>query len=328
MNKFKILLFSVSAILLFNRCSTDVDIYSDYKDITIVYGLVDRSDDTIWLKVTKAFLGSGNALTFAQNPDSSNYPYKLDIELTGIKNGSEIQKLIFDTITIKNKRPGDSIFYYPNQLMYYAVPSSGLNSQAVYHLSIQTNTNKITAATSVIPDFPINYPVSRINFKYDKEVEWKSAVNGKRYEVGFTFHYRELWPNSTDTLDKTVSWSLGVKKSANTDGDESMSVPYTGNQFYSILDNTLEKDPYVKRWAGNLDVNIAVGSQDFDTYYEINNASGGMLEEAPQFSNIVGDNALGLFASRHFVTKPLKLSVNTERTLVNDYNLGFIMNRH
>jgi len=328
MNKFKILLISATAILLFNRCSTDVDIYSDYKDITIVYALLDRSDDTVWLKATKAFLGSGNALTFAQNLDSSNYPYKLDIELTGIKNGSEIQKLTFDTITTRNKRPGDSIFYYPNQLMYYAVPSSILNTQAVYHLSIQTNTNKITAATSVIPDFPITYPVSRISFNYDKEIEWKSAVNGKRYEVGFTFHYRELWPNSTDTLDKTITWSLGVKKSVNTDGNESMSIPYTGSTFYNVLDKTLEKDPYVKRWAENVDVNIAVGSQDFDTYYEVNNASGGMLEEAPQFSNIDGDNALGLFASRHFVTKPAKLSVNTELMLVNDYDLGFIMNRN
>jgi hypothetical protein len=52
MKIFKMFLFSVIALVAFTRCSTDVDIYSDYKDITIVYGLLDRSDDTVWLKVT------------------------------------------------------------------------------------------------------------------------------------------------------------------------------------------------------------------------------------------------------------------------------------
>jgi len=327
MKIFKVLFIISLLLILFSRCSTDVDIYSDYKDITIVYGLLDKSDDTIWVKVTKAFLGSGNALEFAQDPDSSNYPYKLDVELTGIKNGAEIQKFVYDTITIHNKQSGDSIFYYPNQLMYYAVRNVSLATQVVYHLSINKNDGNISAETSVIPDFPITYPVSRINFNYDKEIVWKSATNGKRYEVGITFHYRELWPNTTDTLNKTLSWELGVRKSANTDGDEFMTIPYTGSQFFSLLNSKLQKDPNVVRWAGKVDIRIACGSQDFDTYYEINNTSGGILEEAPQFSNIKGDNALGLFSARHTVIKPVKLSSATELTLVNDYDLGFVVNQ-
>lgn len=324
----KSLFVTLLLLVLFNGCSTDVDIYSDYKDISIVYGVLDRSDDTLWVKITKAFLGSGNALEFAQNPDSSNYPYKLDVALTAIKNGSEIQKFVFDTITIHNKQAGDSVFYFPNQLMYYTVRTAALNTEAVYHLSIKkSNGNTIKAETSVIPDFPITYPVSRINFNYDREVEWKSAVNAKRYEVGFTFHYRELWPNSNDTLNQTISWSLGIRKSSNTQGDETMNIPYTGSEFFTLLNNSLEKDPNVKRWAGDVDVIIDCASQDFDTYYEVNNVSGGVLEEAPQFSNIKGDDALGLFASRHSVTKPVKLSVATELTLVHDYDLGFLINR-
>jgi hypothetical protein len=326
MKLLKTLLFSVIVLVAFTRCSTDVDIYSDYKDITIVYGLLDRSDDTVWLKVTKAFLGSGNALHFAQNPDSSNYPYKLDVELNGVKNGSVVQKLVFDTITVHNKQAGDSVFYYPDQLLYYCVPSGKLNTEAIYHLSIKKSDGNIEASTPVIPDFAITYPVSRINFNYDKEVQWISARNGKRYEISLVFYYRELWPGSSDTVTKSVSWSLGVEKSSNTNGGEQMGMPYSGQQFYNILDKTLEKDPNVKRWSGPVEVIIGCGSQDFDTYYEVNNVSGGMLEEAPQFSNIKGDDAMGLLAARHSVTKELKLSVATELTLVNDYNLGFEMN--
>ncbi len=91
---YSVLLLSV--IALFNRCSNEVDLYADYQDITIVYGILDYSDDTSWIKVTRAYSGPGNALLIAHNPDSSNYPYKLNITLTGRKCGllSNIRQLL------------------------------------------------------------------------------------------------------------------------------------------------------------------------------------------------------------------------------------------
>ena len=76
-------LLLLCGIILFNRCSNEVDLYADYKEITIVYGILDISDDTTWIKVTRAYSGPGNALLIAQNPDSSNFPYKLDIIING-----------------------------------------------------------------------------------------------------------------------------------------------------------------------------------------------------------------------------------------------------
>ena len=62
MKKILLSLFSVFAFLMmFNACSTDVDLYADYKDITVVYGLLDSGADTNFIKINKAFLGPGNA---------------------------------------------------------------------------------------------------------------------------------------------------------------------------------------------------------------------------------------------------------------------------
>ena len=59
-------LFSFFALLfMFNACNTDVDLYSDYKDITVVYGLLDPGKDTNYVKINKAFLGPGNAFDIA-----------------------------------------------------------------------------------------------------------------------------------------------------------------------------------------------------------------------------------------------------------------------
>lgn len=327
MNKFKIFIPLLTVIILFNNCSTDVDIYSDYKDITIVYGLLDKSDDTVWLKITKAYQGQGDALYFSKIPDSSNYPYKLDVTLTGIKNGEEIQTIVFDTVTIHNKLPGDSIFYFPDQLMYYAVPEQSLNEKAVYHLSIKKNNGEIKSKTSLISDFAIVKPSGyTINFNSNGEIACNTANNGKRYEIFFTFNYRELKQGSQDTLKKSLSWKLGVVKSELTHEGYTVSIPYLGHQFYSMLDTKLEKDPYITRWTDKFKVTVACGSQDLDTYLEINNATNNFMNEIPQFTNIEGD-ATGLFASRHTMERYYKLSVRTELTLIEDYpDLGFELN--
>src|ERR1700722_992454 len=61
-------------ILLFIACNNKLNIDAPYKDITVVYGLLDQNDSAHYIRINKAFLGIGNALTMAQQYDSINYP--------------------------------------------------------------------------------------------------------------------------------------------------------------------------------------------------------------------------------------------------------------
>ena len=82
-------------VFLFGSCSTDVDLYADFKDITIVYGLLDINKDTNYVKINRAFLGYGDANEIAMIPDSSNYPGKLDakiIEYRSSASGNNYEK--------------------------------------------------------------------------------------------------------------------------------------------------------------------------------------------------------------------------------------------
>ena len=321
MNLFKGFIAGLIFLGIISSCSTEVDIYADYKDITIVYGLLDSSDDTTWIKVTKAFSGPGNALLFATNPDSSNYSYKLDVNLIGVQNGVEKQNITFDTITITTKNAGDSIFYYPEQLVYYS--SEVLNPDYNYSLTINKQGGELSSATGIVDDFSISSPNRFINFVYAKDIEWYSAANGKRYEVTLVFNYLELLPGTTDTLHKSIKWYLGMRKSVNTEGGEDMYIGYNGDVFYSTLENELEPILNIKRWSGPIDVIIASASQEFDTYLEVNNGTDNLLTEVPIYSNI--DGGTGLFASRKTITKPVQLSVTSELKLINEYpELGFL----
>src|SRR6187200_3718731 len=82
----KILVFLLSPFLF--SCSTDFDTIADYKEITVVYGLLNPYDSNeVLIRVNKAYLGEGNALIMAQQQDSINYAHALDVTLEKITNG-------------------------------------------------------------------------------------------------------------------------------------------------------------------------------------------------------------------------------------------------
>ena len=92
--KLKHLLLILISLTLLTRCSNDVDINAEYKDIVIVYGLLDPNQDTTYLKINKAFLGEDNALTMAQIKDSSEFVDKLDVKIW--PKGNEAAAIVFE----------------------------------------------------------------------------------------------------------------------------------------------------------------------------------------------------------------------------------------
>src|SRR5437870_4430063 len=83
---------AVILLLIFiTSCSTDFSVTTSWKDITIIYGLLDASDTAQYIKVGKAFLDPAtNAYTIAQNPDSLYYK-DLNVVLQDNVNGTTIQ---------------------------------------------------------------------------------------------------------------------------------------------------------------------------------------------------------------------------------------------
>ena len=115
------LLLYLSLLAFLSSCSTDIDLYADYKQVPVIYGLLDPTADTNFIKITRAFYVQGDAYQSAVNPDSSNYAGKLNARLVEYCNGDSVREIILDTITIHNKEQG--IFYAPEQKLYYTTES-------------------------------------------------------------------------------------------------------------------------------------------------------------------------------------------------------------
>ena len=70
-----IFIFSVlSAAALFTfSCTTDFELNAEYDEIPIIFGVLDQSVDTQFIKINKSFIGNGDNNTYAAINDSSLY---------------------------------------------------------------------------------------------------------------------------------------------------------------------------------------------------------------------------------------------------------------
>ncbi len=297
-----ILLLFLLLILAYS-CEEEFDITAPYQDITVVYGLVDPGEDSVFVKINKAFLTDGDVLEMTKIEDSSVYLTALQAVIEEWENNSLVNTYTLDTITLKNKEEG--VFYNPYQVIYFA-PYQPVTTRD-YRLRINVNNREITAQTPLVRNFTIDKPSPGTKFIQFKpgtsgEVAWVSAKNGKRYEVVIRFNYKELFSGSPDTVFRYIDWAMGTRKSINTNGGEEMSIGYSNDGFYTLLGNKVPySDPakessVTARFTNTVDVFVAVAADELNTYMEVNEPSNSIVQERPEYTNISG--GIGIFSSR------------------------------
>ncbi len=328
-------------LLLWNACSTDLDVNAEWKDYTIVYGILDQSEKTQYIKINKAFLGEGNALQMAKVPDSSYYdPNVMEVKLIEkISNGVNApvatgRIFTFDTTMVKNKEEGT--FYYPDQIVYSAdidtlYSTSGTDTY-YYEIRIKNTTSgkEVSSITPILGKVSIEKPRwnptnPMINFAYrpdnNNSVVVKSAKNARLYKVVYRFYYQEFLPGG-DTTQKSADWFIGETVSDNIEstGDE-LSFPYETMDFYSFIKQAIPYDAQLVRIATGIELITTTASDEFNTYIELNEPSSSLVQDRPQYSNI--ENGLGLFACRFSQEIFFNLHPDTRESIIKETDRGF-----
>ncbi len=312
----------ITLLLLAYSCEESFDLNAPYKDITVIYGMIDPGEDTTFVKINKAFLGEGDVMEMVLIEDSSIYKNDLQASIEELENGSVINTYALDTITLTNKEEG--LFYNPYQLVYYA-PFQVI-PEMQYKLRVNVAGNEVTGQTKVVNYFSISKPSAGSKYVQFKpgtkgSVEWSSAKNGKRYEVSIRFNFKELHQGSTDTVFRYADWYLGVLKSVSTNGGEEMVVEYSNDGFYTFLldrvpyEDPAEEDKVTVRFTGTVDFRIASAAEDLNTYMEVNEPSNSIVQEKPEYSNL--SNGIGLFSSRILNVREKELHLETVNEIKN-----------
>ena len=308
--------------LAFLSCKTDFDINAPYKPIPIIYGLLDQSKDTQFVKINKSFIGDGNNVDYASINDSllfSNVSARVEQYAPGLSSPFKVYDL--QELWVGNLQSG--IFYEDSQKVYYFVPDAPLNDEHLYQLvvSVDDVQEDITAQTRLLDGsslsfdylFSLSFGINGLNFAdvnlgtsdvfYSPQIKWNTAPRGKRYELTMSFRYNEITSNSS--IPKTIYWSLGTQTAIG-NGDalndsEKMFVNLSGEQFFEMVNSRLMDYPneaqVVKREIVAVDFIVSAGNEDLNTYIEVNEPATGVVTERPTFTNISGDG-IGLFASK------------------------------
>ncbi len=332
------------AMLMLWSCDNELEINAEYRDINVVYGVLDPSKQRQYIRINRAFLTEDNAMVAATIADSSNYPYMLNVTVQEFNKNNQLVKtytLLTDTL----EKPGGVFsvgqqpFYYFESDQIFSINSySELSSDTLYFdpenyfkLKIENPvTGDITEAeTMLLTNFNVTKPAPYnkfVSFIFNNQaaVEMKSVPNGKVYQAKFIFYYRDVFvDNPTDTIINEIVWDLGTLKSERISGGEELYFSYIPYTFFNIVKQRIPDNPNVKRYHGKFTENgrvdvqlvITAGALELSAYMDANKPSGSIIQDKPLYTNVT--NGIGIFSSKRMVTLNYYLNALTVDSLRN-----------
>ena len=317
------------SLVLLASCDNELNITADWKDVSVIYGILNSEDSINYVKLNKAFLGQGDIMTMSQQFDSLYY----DSDLVGLRIiESQLTGNQFTPIKTIEMEPVDNIvkpeglFSSPTQIIYQT--DQILNHLRYYTAEVYYKDTDIVIASNLIPiDLlkPLSMsspnpftPINMVPDGYVSKVEWTSVEGGKLYELNITFYYAEQQIDDLSDVEyKSLVWSFPYRMSSSISGGENMSINIDALQFLTFLSSNIEEDLNVFRHVVGLqaiqnngivaithsclDFSLMVAGEDLSIYINLNENSNSIVVDRPEYTNISnsdGQQYVGIFSSR------------------------------
>jgi hypothetical protein len=311
-------------------CDNELDITADWKDVPVIYGILNSEDSINYVKLNKAFLGQGDIMTMAQQFDSLYY----DTEQVGLRiiesqlNGNQFLPIkTIEMEPVDNIVKPEGLFSSPSQIIYQT--DQNLNHLRYYTAEVYYKDSEEVIAYNPIPiDLlkPLSLsspnpftPINIVPDGYVSKAEWSSIEGGKLYELNVTFYYAEQQIDDLSDVEyKSLVWSFPYRMSSSISGGENMSINIDALQFLTFLSSNIEEDSNVYRHVVGLqaiqsnsgsvaithsclDFSLMAAGDDLSTYIVLNENSNSIVVDRPEYTNISnsdGQQYVGIFSSR------------------------------
>lgn len=308
-------------VLLLCSCTTKFDLYCYNGDSTIVYSVLDVDADTNYFRITKSSLE--NEFTYNHND--------IDVRFAGLfKNEPRPDTIMLDTISITTDGISKTYYYTTKKLIE--------NQEYTIIVLRKADNVTIMSKAKTICKISIFRPTNfyGINFQPNNvsQIQWTGTghdeapnINAGFFSVTGYFHYKELMPGATDTVDRYMEWAIGSGQA------EQLQNPsfhyyvtyYTPSMFFTLLENDSylkNNSPYgVQRWLEPFEFRINAYGEELFEYYVANNSTS-VIPEVPNYSNV--ENGIGLLSSRSTVSKFYVIEQICRKRISNNYPYGFI----
>lgn len=309
---------------LLASCEVEFSPNAEWKEVPVVYCILDQDEDTTWARVEKCYLGEGNIYSYSSVSDSFNYPEGyLQIALLAYDNNGQVVDSMPFAYTVLDRDSGD--FAYAGQPVYCSRTRNHLSADYTYVLKVRraADGSLLTASQPVslvvkTRDNVISKPSNTQMFGfYDHtpgsstafcRIEWPALRNARLYQPMVRFYY--VVEGDTTYIDLKCKSVLGK-----TNGT-TFSTDYSRDMFLSEVEARLKNDPREKLYAKKVDIYLLACSEELNAYMNTVSSANCIEQSHEIYTNMT--EGLGVVASRRThlrKTVPADTSVADNRGL-------------
>jgi hypothetical protein len=321
MKKIGFLLF-VSLSFFLTSCDQDIDLTADWKDIPIVYGLLNAGDTAHYVRVEKAFQDqNGSAFLAALEPDSIYYA-NATVRLLNLTTGKQANLTRVDGAAEGYPRDAGEFAQMPNYL--YKVrqtdfPIEG-GDQVRFILERGDQLPPVTSECTILSDLLPQgglAPGSKLDFPTTRDVtfRWRAGDEARIFDLSLIFKYDEKLTGDPEVRSYELEWPM-AKSVKRTDSSPTVSTKVFGLQLYTFIAEQIEARPDAIRVFTGVDLVIKGGGAAIEEYIAIALANTGITgaQEIPVFSNL--SEGRGIFSSTVRTVIPGLLLTNDSETFL------------
>ncbi len=344
MKKFILPLLALIALSVFPSCSEKFNVAAPYKNITVIYGLLDRADTAHYVRVQKAFLDDNkSALTMAKTADSSFFN-NINVR---IKRISIHDTSVFDTIHLNRvdlntegyPKQSGAFFDAPNYAYKF---TNDLDPNYIYRIIVNNSaTGEVDSADAPVIDdknksvfqlfiiddttanaptmeFTSTQPNSKVNFSGLYTAPSDFYFEGRNSPVAITqavlrFNWSDSNISTGVKTKKYYDFDLGYGEVSGTSNISYINFAVKDLDIYNAINVGLGKpaDNFTVRLMDRCQLSVYLGTAAFSTYINVQALQGTGLtgnEIQPTFTNIKGKNVLGLYTSKAMRSGPVTMS--------------------
>lgn len=244
----KLILVAVLLLVFFASCKVEFSPNAEWKDVPVVWCVLDQGDDTTWVRVQRCYLGEDNLYGYMQETDSVNYPQgsiTVTLEKWKANKGTDnvlsldpeatapIDALTCECMLRTDKDTG--LFAGGQQPVYFVRTANWLEIDCMYKLVICNAATGDTIATAftqlvglkydrglgdadltTLEQPNVNVPRYRM-FRFEGnpamcKIRWKTLERGRYYQpmVRFFYYHQYQDANGQYHSDTSQRYSIDV----------------------------------------------------------------------------------------------------------------------
>ncbi|MEP6648211.1 MAG: hypothetical protein ABJC12_14065 [Saprospiraceae bacterium] len=286
-------------ISFLSACSNELVVVDKWKDIPVVWGLLNKSDTAHYIRVEKAFLDpTTSAYDIALIPDSLYYPHAI-VTLKRINSGQVFTLERVDGDLEGYPRDSGVFAQSPNFLFKIKANVINLVVNEKYEFSLDKGdgTVPVTGNTIILPKPVLRNPAvgNLLGFRPKSQFTfmWNQIDNAGIYDLKLRFHYLEKSPSTGNVyLPKSVEWTVENSIIEN-------EFKIDGGDFYSALKSNIKEDFEATRRFDSVDIIVWCGGKELEEFVKITHANTGFTstQDIPTYTNLT--EGLGIFSSRN-----------------------------